>query len=106
MLEGPQLTLPAYGIGSGGLLVRSAYTQVVSWAGRMGANCAKVIGILGTLTTDKRERQNLDPSTKSFSIAKAVNQIMSFAKIEDEIKKCQVLCSNCHRKTTERKYRV
>jgi hypothetical protein len=34
---------------------------------------------------------------KEFNIAKAIWSIYSWSKIDKEIKKCQVLCSNCHR---------
>lgn len=37
-----------------------------------------------------------DPSTKKFDIAK-VYKISSEQKLRDEIAKCDVVCSNCHR---------
>lgn len=39
-----------------------------------------------------------DPSEKDIEIAKAVADGWSLVKIEKEISKCTVLCSNCHRK--------
>lgn len=40
---------------------------------------------------------HLDPSTKDFSIGVSARG-MSLTKIKEEIAKCVVLCSNCHRK--------
>jgi len=34
-----------------------------------------------------------DPSVKEFSIK---SQVKSFKKLEEEMKKCQLLCANCH----------
>jgi hypothetical protein len=42
---------------------------------------------------------HIDPKTKSFTIASSVNGLKeSKEKILEEINKCVVLCSNCHRK--------
>ena len=40
---------------------------------------------------------HLDSSEKDFDIGKQFH-IKQFSKIEEEIKKCVVLCANCHRK--------
>jgi hypothetical protein len=41
---------------------------------------------------------HIDGNTKSFSISQAVlDQHITIEMIEQEIKKCVVLCSNCHR---------
>lgn len=48
------------------------------------------------------EFDHIDPASKSFSIARAMNNTVSWEAILLEIKKCQVLCANCHRiKTSE-----
>lgn len=39
-----------------------------------------------------------DPSTKDNTLAQAVARGWSKKRILDEIEKCDVLCSNCHRK--------
>jgi transcription elongation factor Elf1 len=39
-----------------------------------------------------------DPATKDIVLAHAVKQGWSYERIMDEVKKCVVLCSNCHRK--------
>lgn len=39
-----------------------------------------------------------NPKTKRFNIASAVWEGLSIPKILAEIKKCDVVCSNCHRK--------
>jgi|SRR5579859_851605 len=36
-------------------------------------------------------------SQKSFGISTAVSKCMNFEKIQKEMEKCVVLCSNCHR---------
>lgn len=41
---------------------------------------------------------HLDPSQKDFSVAKAVLAQYSLATIQKEVKKCIILCANCHRK--------
>lgn len=49
------------------------------------------------------EFDHLDETTKEFSVAEGMKLGYAFSRIEDEIKKCQVLCANCHRiKTYER----
>jgi hypothetical protein len=47
---------------------------------------------------------HIDPSTKKFSIARGVNECYSWEIIELEIKKCRILCSNCHRIRTVEQY--
>ena len=46
------------------------------------------------------EFDHLDPSQKSFSISQAVKQGKSWSLVLLEIKKCRVLCANCHKKHT------
>ena len=40
---------------------------------------------------------HIDPSKKSFSISQAITNTRSWDVILKEIKKCQILCSNCHK---------
>lgn len=47
---------------------------------------------------------HLDPAIKKFSIARAINDCYSWEKILLEIRKCQILCSNCHRIRTAEQY--
>ncbi len=47
---------------------------------------------------------HLDPKLKSFSIARAINESYSWDKILEEIKKCRILCANCHRIRTAEQY--
>ncbi len=47
---------------------------------------------------------HIDRTTKVDSISKMIRDTMSFKRIKDEVRKCTVLCSNCHRiKTYENK---
>lgn len=39
-------------------------------------------------------------ANKSFGISRAIQQGMSIDKIRQEIKKCEIVCSNCHRQRT------
>lgn len=41
---------------------------------------------------------HLDPSTKHAEIGQMLSETRSKKKIEEELKKCIPLCSNCHRK--------
>lgn len=41
---------------------------------------------------------HLDPTQKDFEVSKLASSCGSWKKIEQEIAKCAVLCSNCHRK--------
>lgn len=45
-----------------------------------------------------------EPSTKKFSIARGVNEAYAWETILAEIKKCRILCSNCHRIRTAEQY--
>ena len=41
---------------------------------------------------------HLDPSQKDQSVSKLLNDFRSKKRILEEVKKCVVLCENCHRK--------
>lgn len=43
------------------------------------------------------EFDHIDPSKKSFSIARGIGSALSWASILAEIAKCQILCANCHK---------
>jgi len=38
--------------------------------------------------------------SKEMAISEMVTRITSIERLEEELKKCQVLCSNCHRRLT------
>ncbi len=46
------------------------------------------------------EFDHIDPKTKFRSVGKMVKEGYSWKKIEEEIKKCEIRCANCHRKKT------
>lgn len=43
------------------------------------------------------EFDHIDPTLKSFGISRAINDCYAWDKILIEIKKCRVLCANCHK---------
>lgn len=48
------------------------------------------------------EFDHINPKMKSFSISRAITNVLSWETILNEIEKCQVLCANCHKiKTAE-----
>ena len=42
------------------------------------------------------ELHHVDPSRKEFQLSSSLH--MRWERIEEELKKCQLLCANCHRK--------
>ena len=46
------------------------------------------------------EFDHINPSEKSFNIARGITHGLAWEAILDEIKKCRILCANCHRKHT------
>jgi hypothetical protein len=48
------------------------------------------------------EFDHIDPSTKFKAIAMLKSTNCSWTTLENEMKKCQVLCANCHRRKTAR----
>ena len=51
------------------------------------------------------EFDHIDSEQKRFGIARAINDCYSWVKIEQEIKKCRILCANCHRIRTAEQQR-
>jgi hypothetical protein len=39
-----------------------------------------------------------DPTQKDFSISRGGHSIRSLKKVKEEVAKCEIICSNCHRK--------
>jgi hypothetical protein len=50
------------------------------------------------------ELDHIDPTTKLFSVSQAVKLGYRGDAILDEIKKCQVLCANCHKRKTAKQF--
>lgn len=46
------------------------------------------------------EFDHIDPSLKSFGIARAIGDVRKWDDILQEIQKCRILCANCHRIVT------
>lgn len=47
---------------------------------------------------------HIDPQTKRFGIARALTNCYAWEEIEKEIKKCRILCANCHRIRTAKQF--
>ncbi len=47
---------------------------------------------------------HIEPTEKSFGIAKAISYGYKWEKITKEIEKCRILCANCHRIRTAVQY--
>lgn len=50
------------------------------------------------------ELDHLDPTTKKFSISQAVKLGYAWVDVLEEMKKCRVLCANCHKKRTAQQF--
>jgi 5-methylcytosine-specific restriction endonuclease McrA len=46
------------------------------------------------------ELDHIDPTQKKFSISQAVKLGYDWNSVVEELKKCQILCANCHKKRT------
>ena len=46
------------------------------------------------------EFDHIDPSLKSFNIARGISDLSNWDQVLTEIKKCRILCANCHKKRT------
>lgn len=53
-------------------------------------------------STKQLQFDHINPDTKSFRISHA--RSVSLKRLEEEIKKCQLLCINCHKKKTKEEY--
>lgn len=51
------------------------------------------------------EFDHIDPEIKRFGIARAITDCYKWELIIEEIKKCRILCSNCHRIRTARQFK-
>jgi hypothetical protein len=62
----------------------------------LGGKCARCP------TTEGLEFDHVDPSSKSIDISDAIAKHWSWPKLVEELKKCQLLCGDCHEgKTVE-----
>lgn len=46
------------------------------------------------------EPDHLDSALKTDTVARMVHNTYSIARIEKELKKCEIVCANCHRRRT------
>ena len=54
----------------------------------------------GHADPDVLEFDHLDPKTKNMHVGNMPNEGYSIKRIKEEIRKCEVVCANCHRKRT------
>jgi len=50
------------------------------------------------------EFNHINPETKSFNIGKTKGKSKSWSTILNEVKKCEILCANCHKRVTAREH--
>lgn len=50
------------------------------------------------------EFDHIDATGKRFGVARAINSGYAWSEIEKEIKKCRILCANCHRIRTAEQF--
>lgn len=50
------------------------------------------------------ELDHIDPSTKHFSISQAIKLGFKWEEVVGELKNCQVLCANCHKRRTAQQF--
>ena len=60
----------------------------------------KACSICGENDIRTFEFDHINPSLKSFGIARAIGDGMKWDNILIEIQKCRILCANCHKKHT------
>jgi 5-methylcytosine-specific restriction endonuclease McrA len=60
--------------------------KAIEYLGSVCVNCG---------SKDSLEFDHIDPGLKSFSVGEYLTH--SWAKVEPELKKCQLLCQDCHR---------
>lgn len=46
---------------------------------------------------------HINPKTKVAKVSRLVSQAVSLKRIRNEIEKCHILCSNCHRERTHKR---
>lgn len=73
-------------------------TQNASWQRRINAiKSATSCQICGEREAVALDLHHLDPSIKAFNISELRKQA-TWSRVESELMKCIVICSNCHRK--------
>ena len=60
----------------------------------------KACGTCGEKDPCVLDFDHLNPSTKTFGIARGISDGLKWEQILLEIEKCQILCANCHRRHT------
>jgi hypothetical protein len=50
------------------------------------------------------EFDHRDPTSKVSNISELVRKVVTWARVLDEIQKCDVVCANCHRRRTARQF--
>ena len=81
---------------------RRRYAKKMKVIEYLGGECVKCGVTLKDIHYSAFDCNHKDPSQKSFAISSAG---FDFEKIKDELDKCELVCSNCHRKITYENFR-
>ncbi|NTW61710.1 hypothetical protein HGB24_03450 [Candidatus Saccharibacteria bacterium] len=64
----------------------------------------KACAICGEKDIVTFEFDHILPSEKKFSISRSVSLGYSWIEVKEELKKCRILCANCHKKETAKQF--
>jgi len=78
-------------------MVSRRYAKKLAIVEYLGGACVKCGATLEDIHWTAFDCNHIDPSQKSFAIGSAGHNIEN---IKDELDKCELVCSNCHRKIT------
>lgn len=75
-----------------------AYADVLAWKIRTKARALEYLGgrCRGCGTQDSLDFDHVDPATKVIEISMAIARTWSWARLKEELDKCQLLCRPCH----------
>ena len=76
---------------------RRRYAKKMKIIEYLGGACVKCGVTLEDIHYTAFDCNHIDPSKKSFNISQAG---FTFESLKDELDKCELVCSNCHRKIT------
>jgi hypothetical protein len=83
-------------------MVSRRYAKKLEIIEYLGGECVRCKGTLENIHWTAFDCNHKDPSQKSFGIGQAGHNIDN---IKDELDKCELVCSNCHREITHENIR-